>query len=484
MLISMSPTIDEFVQQITELGLMTADEMAAFRKGLPPDKLPRSAKEYARELIRHNCLTELQAKSIYRGNTKNLVFGDYLILEKIGEGGMGQVYKARDRRNDRIVAFKVLSSAAVKSTKLVQRFQQEIDVASRLDHPNIVKMFEAGKLNNVRFMAMEYVLGIDLLSYIKDRNRRLDVGKAIDYILQAAHGLEYAHGQGVIHRDIKPSNLLLDENRKIKILDMGLARVTAEDDDDDDDNRLTVAGQMLGTARFMSPEQIEDSRTADLRSDIYSLGCTMHFLLRRKAPYRGDTMAHIMIAHMTEPIPSISEKREDVPESIDHIFEKMVAKLPDDRYETMSALIADLETTMGLRPAAVTDDADSESPLPVSASVRPPDETDQSMDGDVSFSEVSFDAQSRYNANVDSDESRIEDVSEVGETPDQSEDFSYSDSERESGGSDSGPADSELADSEKPKQADSGQLKRIAVIAAASVMGVTVLAVLGYFFLF
>jgi len=483
MLICMSPTIDEYVQQITELGLLTADQMAKFRKGLPSDKPPRSAKEYARELIRQNLLTEFQAKSIYRGSSKNLVFGDYLILEKIGEGGMGQVYKSRDRRNDRLVAFKVLSTSAVKSSKLVKRFQQEIDVASRLDHSNIVKMYEGGKLNKVRFMAMEYVKGIDLLSFIKDRNRRLDVGKAVDYVLQAARGLEYAHRQGIIHRDIKPSNLLLDENRTIKILDMGLARVVSDDEDDDEDNRLTVAGQMLGTARFMSPEQIEDSRTADLRSDIYSLGCTLYFLLRRKAPYRGDTMAHIMIAHMTEPIPSICKKREDVPEVIERIFERMVAKQPDDRYQSMPELIADLEKSMGLRPADASDDA--ETPAAVTEpSVRPPDESDQSTDGDVSFTEVSFDEQSRYNANEQLEESKIEDVSEFGDSFGESTDAPAPDMDAVTEPSAVQPAIDEEQNIAASQPPDHRKMKRIAVIAAASVTGVAILSVVAYYLFF
>ncbi|MHC4879650.1 MAG: serine/threonine protein kinase [Planctomycetota bacterium] len=179
------------------------------------------------------------------------------------------------------------------------------------------------------------------------RKGPLPVEEVVACILQAARGLGYAHQQGVTHRDIKPSNLLRDrQTGRVKILDMGLARVE-EAEEDEDAVRLTMPGQMLGTARFMAPEQIEDARIADVRSDVYSLGCTMYYLLRGKAPYSGETVAHTLMAHVSAPIPDLCKKRSDVPDWLGDIFQKMLAKDPDDRFQKMSELVDEIQLHLG-----------------------------------------------------------------------------------------------------------------------------------------
>jgi serine/threonine protein kinase len=202
-------SLQQFVDNLVQSGLMTAGEVAAFRETLPPNRQAADAQALARELILAGKLTRYQAQCVYQGKTKGWLFGEYVILDKIGQGGMGQVLKARHRTMERIVALKILPPKSVDSPEAVKRFRREVRAAARLSHPNIVMAHDAGEHHGVHFLAMEYVEGKDLSSVVKERGR-LEVRQALDCVLQAAKGLAYAHRQGVIHRDIKPGNLLWD----------------------------------------------------------------------------------------------------------------------------------------------------------------------------------------------------------------------------------------------------------------------------------
>jgi len=227
--------------------------------------------------------------------------------------------------------------------ELVKRFQREIRAAARLDHPNIVTVHDAGEGDGVMFLVMQYIDGRDFRTLIKEK-KRLPVLQAAVYILQVARGLEYMHGEGVIHRDVKPSNLLIDKRGMVKILDMGIARVEeTETQSDVDAGRLTMPGEVIGSAEFMSPEQTLDSRGTDARSDIYSLGCTFYYLLVGAPPYPAETTAEKMIAHQEAPIPSLRALRGDVSAEFDALFQKMLAKTPEERHASMSEVIAELE---------------------------------------------------------------------------------------------------------------------------------------------
>ena len=340
----MSISIQEFLDNLTESNLLTDDEISTIHDSIGSRPEVQSAESFARELVRQDHLTKLQAAAVLKGKTKNLVFGEYVVLEKIGSGGMGQVFKARHRPTDKLVAVKVLSADAVKNRRLVERFKKEARAVARLKHPNIVRAYEAGKINRIRYLVMEYVEGENMLARVK-RKGPLPVDECIRSILEAARGLDYAHQKGVIHRDIKPSNLLRDKSTaRVKVLDMGLARV---DEPDEDEIRLTMPGQMLGTARFMSPEQVEDARKADVRSDVYSLGCTLYFLMRSKAPYSGETVAHTLMAHVSAPIPDLCKKRPDTPAWLGDVFQKMLAKKPRDRFQTMGELVETIQHHLG-----------------------------------------------------------------------------------------------------------------------------------------
>jgi serine/threonine protein kinase len=315
---------------------------------------------------------------------KERVFGEYVILEQIGAGGMGQVFKARHRSMDRIVALKILARSDLGSPDAVKRFQREVQAAAKLMHPNIIIAHDAGQYQGLHYLVMEYVDGADLSAIVR-RDGPLPLEKALDYLLQTASGLAFAHGKGIVHRDIKPANLLVDSVGTVKILDMGLARF----DDSLSDARaaqegLTQSGQVMGTVDYMAPEQALDTRAADARADIYSLGCTFYRLLTGENVYSGETLVQKLLAHREESIPSLSARRPDVTAPVDALFRKMVAKLPSDRYQTMREVIEAIEEARAFAPsrpapaiaadrvtAGAAPDSHPQSSLPLATS-RPP----------------------------------------------------------------------------------------------------------------
>ena len=350
----MGISIEDLVRNLANSGLLAQDEMATVHDSVAAEPHVITGDDLARELVKQKYLTKLQAAAVLKGKTSNLVFGDYIVLEKIGSGGMGQVFKARHKPTGKNVALKVLSADAVKNKRLIERFKKEAKAVARLKHPNVVRAYEAGKFNRIRYLVMELVEGENMLARVK-RKGPLPVEECVACVLQAARGLGYAHEKGVTHRDIKPSNLLRDRHTgRVKILDMGLARV--EEEEDEDAVRLTMPGQMLGTARFMAPEQIEDARNADVRSDVYSLGCTLYYLLRGKAPYSGETVAHTLMAHVSAPIPDLCRKRTDVPSWLGDIFQRMLAKDPGERYQKMSELVDEIQLHLGEQMARESSD--------------------------------------------------------------------------------------------------------------------------------
>ncbi len=334
----------------------------------------------AQRLVREKKLTLFQAAQVYRGRGAALVLGNYVVLEKIGQGGMGIVYKAHHRVMDRVVAIKVLPAALAKDEQAVRRFHREVRAAAQLVHPFIVTAFDAYEHRGSLYLVMEFVDGQDLGSLARQHGP-LPVNDVLDFMLQAAKGLEYAHAMGFIHRDIKPSNLLRSRDGMVKILDLGLARsllVAAGGVSDaggpagagavaDDD--LTRTGQVLGTVDYMAPEQSYDTHEADARSDIYSLGCTLYRLLTGEPPYLGDSVVKRVMAHREAPIPSVRERRPEVPPRLDALCRRMMAKRPEERPASMGEVIAELQAASidgGWTPKTLKEAEDSRS-LPLEA---------------------------------------------------------------------------------------------------------------------
>ena len=315
------------------------------------------ARAFVEEQVADGKLTLYQAEALLDPQSPPLALGNYVILDRIGSGGMGQVFKAKHRRMKRLAAIKILADDLTNSPEAIDRFHQEVEAAARLSHPNIVITHDADECDGLHYLVMEYVAGHDLASVVEAEGS-LEVPLAVECILQAARGLEYAHGKGIVHRDIKPGNLLLTgmagsqtavhDKPIVKILDMGLARLSKHrpsfGDSLDDVPALTATGQIMGTIDYMSPEQAEDAHAVDHRADIYSLGCTLYRLLAGRPLFGGTTAMKKLLAHREADIPSLCAVRSDVPAELEAAYRKMVAKTPDDRFQTMTELIGALLT--------------------------------------------------------------------------------------------------------------------------------------------
>jgi serine/threonine protein kinase len=240
----------------------------------------------------------------------------YRVLALVGQGGMGAVYKAEHRRMERLVALKVINPALLRNPNTVSRFQQEVRAAAKLTHPNIVTAYDADQAGELRFLVMEFVEGQTLADVVRDRGA-LPVAEACEYARQGALGLQHLHESGLIHRDVKPHNLMLTPGGVIKLLDCGLVRIAADTEAEQLAGEcplnpsLTVAGAVMGTADYIAPEQIADSRTADIRADIYSLGCTLFHLLAGRPPFFDDLPADKFKHHAQTPLPIPAEWREE-----------------------------------------------------------------------------------------------------------------------------------------------------------------------------
>ena len=270
--------------------------------------------------------------------------GDYVIIEPLGTGGMGSVYRAEHILMKRPVALKIIQQENRSSILLQRRFEREVRTIAKLSHPNVVTAFDARQDSGWLYLVTELIDGIDLGKLVRKKGRLSPI-KAAHYAWQAAHGLQYAHAKGIIHRDIKPENLLLDSSQKVKVLDLGLARFASSDSEQAEHGAsLTESNQVLGTAAYMSPEQARASAAADVRSDIYSLGCTLFFLLTGRPPYLGESMVATLLAHVGEPIPSASNYSGDqlIPPQLDELVQRMLAKDPQARPSSMSEVVAEL----------------------------------------------------------------------------------------------------------------------------------------------
>jgi hypothetical protein len=267
--------------------------------------------------------------------------GPYHLLEHLGAGGMGHVYRASHRWLKRIVALKVLREEIAKDDDAVRRFRREVEAVGRLSHPNIVLALDADVADGRCFLAMEYVVGRDLSRFVRERGP-LPVAAACDCIRQAALGLAHVHEHALVHRDIKPANLLMAGGSVIKVADLGLARLR-------ESGRLTRTltqdGSLLGTPDYLAPEQAAAPHLADIRADIYSLGCTFYYLLVGHPPFPGGSYLEKVVWHQEREPEPIERHRADVPPRVARILRRMTAKRPEDRYQGPAEIVEALDAT-------------------------------------------------------------------------------------------------------------------------------------------
>jgi serine/threonine protein kinase len=346
-------TCEEFVKCLIDTNLITPNSLQKFIQSIPASQRPTTGEALAKYLVAAEWLTRYQADAVLKKQFDRLTIAQYELLDQIGAGGMGAVYKARHRRMKRIVAIKILNRRSEDWDDKSKRFDREIQVLSSLQHPNIVVAYDADECDAGPFFVMEYVPGKDL-DWLVRTHGPMEVPEAVECIIQSAQGLDYAHSKNVIHRDVKPANLLrVDETSSIKIADLGLARLrTNQHLSGSQSSLLTEVGQLVGTVAYMAPEQTLAVDAVDHRCDIYSLGCTLFFLLNGRPPYEAASAIDTIMQHRVGPIPPLQQNREDVPSSLGYVFERMVAKSIDDRYESMTQVIAALKEVSALKQKA------------------------------------------------------------------------------------------------------------------------------------
>ncbi len=281
------------------------------------------------------------------------VLSRYEILEELGKGGMGVVYRARQRDTGRVVALKVIRKERLVNPDMLSRFRREAQASARLTHSAIVQVYEADEEGGVPYLAMEYVAGITLQKLVEETGP-LPIAQACDFVRQTALGLQHAAEQRLVHRDIKPANLMvvapnglpLPPRPVVKLLDMGVARVFHLSEQDASLTTLTRDGSVIGTPDYIAPEQLEDPRQVDIRADLYSLGCTFYYLLTGQVPFPGGTLIQKLDRQRWHTAPSVNQIRHEVPGPLAAVIRRLMAKHPDDRYQSPGELAAALEALL------------------------------------------------------------------------------------------------------------------------------------------
>jgi eukaryotic-like serine/threonine-protein kinase len=328
--------LDDFVANVTKSGLISLSELERARAHLPESPAANASVRLARLLIQQGWLTSYQAHKVLAGATRGFFLGGYKILRPLGEGGMGKVYLATHLSDGARVAIKVLPpKKALEENQALLRFRREMDLSRRILHRNLARTLEVGCEDDVNFMVMEYIPG-DSLYHVVKQGGPLRVPDTARYFLKVIDGVEAAHEAGLVHRDIKPSNLMVTPDGDARILDLGLARAMGEE------SPLTRDNVVIGTLDYASPEQLGDAARADRRSDLYSLGCTLYFTLAGRPPFEGgDVVNKIFKQRMEDPEP-LERVSRGVPAAFAAIVRKLMAKEPNDRYQTCAQLRLDL----------------------------------------------------------------------------------------------------------------------------------------------
>ncbi len=332
-------TAEELIEALGTSRLFSGTQLVGLKRELEP--VGSDLRAVLQFLHDKKNLSYYQLKKLLHGKGSELVIGPYIITDRLGDGGMGKVYRAYHvDRPCQTIALKVVRSTLVANPVVRGRYAREVQTSGTLAHPNIVRLFDAGEADGKFYLAMEFVDGIDLARMIREFGR-LEVVEACEYIRQAALGLHHAHEKGFVHRDVKPSNIVVAGERHlpqatepaiVKLLDLGLAR--AMDPDDMVLPDLTRDHTVVGTPDYMAPEQAKNSRGADPRCDLYSLGCTLYFLLAGRVPFTHTTAIEKILAHQSEIPAPIQSLRPEVPTAVAEILTNLMAKRPEQRVQT------------------------------------------------------------------------------------------------------------------------------------------------------
>ena len=343
----MEPTVENFCNLLSRSRLLSPDEVLALRErwGQEAPERPSDPERFARWLVANRSVTEFQAAALLRGHAGPFFLNDYKLLERIGKGRMAGVYRAVHPLGQ-VVAIKVLPPSKAKEPEILARFQREARLAVRLKHPNVVRTFQTGTAEGVHYLVMEYLDG-ETLEEVLERRGKLGPAEAVRLIYQALQGLQHIHEQDLVHRDLKPGNLMLVSppgaqeeaatlHATVKILDIGLGRALFDEGvpGAGDNFNLTTAGDVIGTPDYLAPEQARDSHAADVRADIYSLGCVLFHAVTGQPPFPDPNPVRQMVRHATEPLGLLRQLNRAVPEGLQPVVERMTAKDPAQRYAT------------------------------------------------------------------------------------------------------------------------------------------------------
>lgn len=328
-------SLEEYADLLRRSGLVERAELERIfaEQNVASSSGDKALAELIRRLLDEKLITSWQHAHLMEGRIKGFFLGKYKLLNMIGAGGMSTVYLAEHVMMRRRVAVKVLTEGQVDRTTL-ERFRRECRAVASLDHRNIVRAHDFDSDGKFHYLVMEYVKGATLEALI-DREGPLHFKLAADYMRQASEGLAHAHAHGMIHRDIKPSNLLLSQQGTVKILDLGVAKIGHLEH-----TRLTVDSNqnLLGTVDFLAPEQALSCHEVDPRADLYSMGCTLFYLLTGNPPFANGSQAQKLLSHQIHPIPDLRKKRPGIPETLALICEKLLSKRPEDRHATAADL--------------------------------------------------------------------------------------------------------------------------------------------------
>ena len=334
-------SVENFIAVLRKSGLVESDRLLReLNQSAPPITGWETAEQIADRMIALNLVTKWQSEKLLLGKHRGYFLGKYKLLSLLGKGGMSSVYLAEHLLMRRHCALKVLPAKRVDDSSYLERFHREAQAAASLDHPNIVRAYDVDHQEEgnrqIHFLVMEYVEGESLQDLVPE-NGLASVLDAAEYARQAALGLQHAHENGMVHRDIKPGNLLVDRNGVVKILDLGLARFFRVDEGNE---ALTLLHdeRVLGTADYLAPEQAIDSHSVDSRADLYSLGCTLYFMVTGKPPFNEGSLAHRLLAHQVKTPPAVESLRVDLPPTLAAIIRKMMEKKPADRFENAAAI--------------------------------------------------------------------------------------------------------------------------------------------------